>query len=172
MLTTVTPSPRHWLQCVAICLGCLGSGAFAEDLLGTVIAVHDGDTITLQNESGQKKIRLAGIDAPELNQPFGVESRIALREAVLDKAVLVETSKSDKFGRVVGRVILDGQDINLKQVQSGMAWVYREYLRELSKEDRVVYIEAETQSKTSDAGLWKDESPIEPWTSRRKTVAN
>jgi endonuclease YncB( thermonuclease family) len=150
----------------------LGSGAFAEVLLGTVIAVHDGDTITLQNESGQKKIRLAGIDAPELNQPFGVESRIALREAVLDKAVLVETSKSDKFGRVVGKVTVDGQDINLKQLQLGMAWVYREYLKELSKEDKVLYLEAEVQSKTSDAGLWKDESPIEPWTSRRKTVAN
>ena len=146
--------------------------ALSSTLIGDVVAVHDGDTITLQLERGQKKIRLAGIDAPELTQPYGVESLGALREAVIDKQVQVQTSKSDKYGRVVGRVILDGQDINLKQVQSGMAWVYREYLRELSKEDRVVYIEAEAQSKTSDAGLWKDESPIEPWTSRRKTVAN
>ena len=61
-----------------ICLGCLASGVSTEVLLGTVIAVHDGDTITLKNESGQKKIRLAGIDAPELNQPYGVESRGAL----------------------------------------------------------------------------------------------
>jgi endonuclease YncB( thermonuclease family) len=142
--------------------------ALASTLIGDVVAVHDGDTITLQNKSGQKKIRLAGIDAPELNQPFGVESRIALREAVLDKAVLVETSKSDKFGRVVGRVILDGQDINLKQVQIGMAWVYREYLKELSKEDKVLYLEAEVQSKAVVAGLWNESNPVEPWIWRKK----
>ena len=95
--------------------------ALAEVLLGTVIAVHDGDTITLRTETNKKKIRLAGIDAPELKQPYGVESRSAVREAVLDKVVLVETSRNDKYGRAIGKVILDGQDINLKQVQSGMA---------------------------------------------------
>ena len=114
MLTAVASSFRHWLKCLTICLGFLASSVFAEVLFGTVVAVHDGDTITLKNESGQKKIRLAGIDAPELNQPFGVESRAALREVVLDKQVQVETSKTDKYGRVVGRVILDGVDINLQ----------------------------------------------------------
>ncbi len=168
MLKVSKPTVRHWFQCVAICLGCLGSGAFAEVLLGTVIAVHDGDTITLQNESGQKKIRLAGIDAPELKQPYGVESRRALREVVLDKQVRVETAKIDKFGRVVGRVILDGQDINLKQLQLGMAWVYRAYLKELSKEDRATYLEAEAQSKVTPVGLWKDSNPVEPWIWRKK----
>ncbi len=92
------------------------SGVSADVLLGTVIVVNDGDTITLQNESGQKKIRLAGIDAPEINQPYGAESHSALREAVIDKSVLIETIETDKYGQVVGKVILDGQDINLKQV--------------------------------------------------------
>ena len=128
--------------------------ANAEVLWGTVIEVHDGDTITLKSEAGLKKIRLAGIDAPELNQPYGVESRSALREAVIEKQVHVETSKTDKYGRVVGKVILDGQDINLKQVQSGMAWAYREYLKELSKVDKALYLEAEAQSKAIPAGLW------------------
>jgi endonuclease YncB( thermonuclease family) len=136
--------------------------ALAEVLLGTVIAVHDGDTITLRTETNKKKIRLAGIDAPELKQPYGVESRSALREAVLDKVVLVETSKNDKYGRAIGKVILDGQDINLKQLQSGVAWVYRAYLKELSKEDRVVYREAEAQSKAIAAGLWNESNPVEP----------
>lgn len=168
MLTTVTPSPRHWLKCLTIFLCCLASGVSAEVLLGTVIAVHDGDTITLQNESGEKKIRLAGIDAPELKQPYGVESRRALREVVLDKQVRVETAKIDKFGRAVGRVILDEQDINLKQLQLGMAWVYRAYLKELSKEDRATYLEAEAQSKVTPVGLWKDSNPVEPWIWRKK----
>ena len=169
MLNFPTLRAGYWLNCLVICLGCLVvSDVSAEALLGKVIAVHDGDTITLQNESGQKKIRLAGIDAPELNQPFGVESRAALREVVLDKQVQVETSKTDKYGRVVGKVMLDGQDINLKQVQSGMAWVYRAYLKELSKEDRAAYPEAEAQSKATAAGLWKDLNPVEPWIWRKK----
>jgi len=140
----------------------------AEVLLGTVVAVHDGDTITLKNESGQKKIRLAGIDAPELTQPYGVESREALKGAVIDRQVQVETTKADKYGRVVGKVALDGQDINLNQVQSGMAWVYREYLKELSKVDKALYLEAEAQSKAIAAGLWRDSIPVEPWIWRKK----
>ena len=144
------------------------SVAVAEVLLGTVIAVHDGDTITLRTETNKKKIRLAGIDAPELKQPYGVESRAVLREAVLDRQVQVETTKADKYGRVVGKVIVDGQDINLKQVQSGMAWVYREYLKELAKEDKVLYVEAEAQSKAVAAGFWNRSNPVEPWIWRKK----
>ena len=147
---------------------CLASGVSAEVLLGTVIAVHDGDTITLKNESGRKKIRLAVIDAPELTQPYGVESREALKGAVLDRQVQVETTKADKYGRVVGKVVLDGQDINLKQLQLGMAWAYREYLKELSKEDKVLYLEAEEQSKVIASGLWKDLNTVEPRILRKK----
>jgi endonuclease YncB( thermonuclease family) len=144
------------------------SFASAEALLGTVIAVHDGDTITLRTETNKKKIRLAGIDAPELKQPYGVESRSLLREAVLDKSVLVETSRIDKYGRVIGKVKFDGQDINLKQIQLGGAWVYRANLKKLSKEDRGFYLEAEAQSKAIAAGLWKDSNAIEPWIWRKK----
>jgi endonuclease YncB( thermonuclease family) len=144
------------------------SFASAEALSGTVIAVHDGDTITLRTETNKKKIRLAGIDAPELKQPYGVESRSLLRGIVLDKSVLVETSRNDKYGRVIGKVTLDGQDITLKQIQSGGAWVYRAYLNELSKEDRATYLEVEAQSKAIAIGLWKDSNPVEPWTWRKK----
>jgi len=139
-------------------------------LLGTVVAVHDGDTITLQNESGQKKIRLAGIDAPELKQPYGVESRSLLRQAVLDKSVLVETSRNDKYGRVIVKVTLDGQDINLKQIQSGGAWVYREYLKEFSKDEKAIYLAAESDSKRNSVGIWNDVLPLAPWEFRRKKV--
>ncbi len=122
----------------------------------------------MRTATNKKKIRLAGIDAPELKQPYGAESRSLLREAVLDKSVLVETSRNDKDGRVIGKVTVDGQDINLKQIQLGGAWVYRAYLKELSKEDRVFYIEAEAQSKAIAAGLWKDSNAIEPWIWRKK----
>ena len=136
--------------------------------MGTVIAVHDGDTITLRTETNKKKIRLAGIDAPELKQLYGVESREALKGAVLDRQVQVKTTKADKYGRVVGKVVLDGQDINLKQLQLGMAWAYREYLKELSKLDKALYLDAEAYSKSIPVGQWEDLNVTEPWIWRKK----
>ena len=93
-----------------------------------------------------------------------------LREAVLDKSVLVETSRNDKYGRVIGKVTLDGQDINLKQIQSGWAWVYREYLKEFSKDEKAIYLATESDSKRNSVGIWNDVLPLAPWEFRRKKV--
>ena len=90
MLNIAIPRERQWLNWLAICLGYLVvSSVSAEVLFVTVIAVQDGDTITLRTESNKKRIRLAGIDVPELKRPYGFESRLLLWEAVLDKSVLV-----------------------------------------------------------------------------------
>lgn len=137
--------------------------AVSELLTGTVIAVHDGDTLTLKSGDKERKIRLAGIDAPELSQTYGVESRNALREVVLNRDLKVETFKTDRYGRYVGKVSFDGQDINLTQVHSGMAWVYTSYLTEMSVVDKRIYLNAESNSKSKGLGLWKTNEPIEPW---------
>lgn len=162
------PRPRFCL-CLILFIGSSLwlSVAFGEVLIGTVIAVHDGDTITVRSESKQIKIRLAGIDAPELNQPFGQDSRKVLREAVLERQVQLDVSKKDKYGRVVGRVKLNELDINLQQIQFGLAWVYPEYLRELAKEDRRLYLEVETSSKKNERGLWSAIDPVAPWLWRK-----
>lgn len=141
----------------------------AEDITGGVFSVHDGDTITLQTSSDTKKVRLAGIDAPELKQPYGPESRDALKQDILNQTVTVETSKQDKYGRSVGKLIFNGEDINLKQVSRGMAWVYTDYLKELSKEDQQLYLDAEKSAQKAQVGLWQDESPTAPWTYRKQT---
>jgi endonuclease YncB( thermonuclease family) len=133
-----------------------------------VIAVHDGDTLTLKTHSEEKKIRLASIDAPELNQPFGIESRDMLRALVLGKQVQVDFIKRDKYSRLVGKVVLNSDDINLMQVQLGAAWVYREYFKEIPLQERALYLEAEALSKDSAAGLWKDGEVVEPWIWRKK----
>lgn len=83
--------------------------AVAVLLIGTVSAVHDGDTFTIKTATSQQKVRLAGIDAPELDQPFGVESRGYLRKVVLHKLVSIETVKNDKYGRVIGKLTHDGR---------------------------------------------------------------
>ena len=151
---------------IPIALAFIGS-ASAELLTGTVTSVHDGDTLTLQTGTEQKKIRLAGIDAPELKQLFGPESRDALRQAVLNQSVAVDINKQDRYGRAVGKVLLNGEDVNLKQVSAGLAWVYTDYIKELSVEDRQRYRAAETAANDAHLGLWQDEEQVAPWTYRK-----
>lgn len=151
---------------IPVALALVGS-ASAELLTGTVTSVHDGDTLTLQAGAEQKKIRLAGIDAPELKQPFGLESREALRQSVLNQAVNIDTTKQDRYGRAVGKVLLNGEDVNLKQVSAGLAWVYTDYIKELSVEDREQYRSAETAANDAHIGIWQDDQPVAPWTYRK-----
>lgn len=134
---------------------------------GAVISIYDGDTITLQTEATTKKIRLAGIDAPELKQPYGIASRDALSQDVLNQQVTVDTTKTDRYGRAVGKVLLNGEDVNLKQVRRGLAWVYTDYIKELSAEDREFYKAAEKAANDEQLGLWRDEQPVAPWTYRK-----
>lgn len=138
------------------------------EFIGVISAVHDGDTITLQSEATTKKIRLAGIDAPELKQPYGIESRDALRQDILNQQVTVDTSKTDKYGRSVGKVLINNEDINLKQVRRGLAWVYTDYIKELSADDQGLYKASEKAANDEHIGLWQDEQPVAPWTYRKQ----
>lgn len=137
--------------------------ASAELFTGIVSSVYDGDTITVHTDSGVKRLRLAGIDAPELTQPFGIESRDVLRNLILNQPVTVDTMKQDRYGRSVGKVLLNGEDVNLKQVSVGLAWVYTEYIKELLQEGQVLYRAAEKAANDARIGLWIDLEPVAPW---------
>ena len=142
----------------------LSLNAHADTLLGKVISVADGDTITvLDADKVQHKIRLAGIDAPEKKQAFGNRSKESLSDLVFDKTVNVETEKRDRYGRQIGKVLVNGQDVNLVQVERGMAWFYRQYQREQSPNDRRLYEAAEDAAKAGKRGLWRDVDPVPPW---------
>lgn len=142
----------------------LSLNAHADTLLGKVISVADGDTITvLDADKVQHKIRLAGIDAPEKKQAFGNRSKESLSDLVFDKTVNVETEKRDRYGRQIGKVLVDGQDVNLVQVERGMAWFYRQYQREQSPNDRKLYEAAEDAAKAGRRGFWRDSDPVPPW---------
>lgn len=140
---------------------------YAELFTGIVSSVYDGDTITLQTDSGVKRVRLAGIDAPELKQPFGNESRDALGQSVLNQQVTVDATKQDRYGRSVGKLLLNNEDINLKQVRRGLAWVYTDYIKELTAENQELYKTAERAANDDHIGLWQDEQPVAPWKYRR-----
>jgi micrococcal nuclease len=141
----------------------------ATEITGKVVAISDGDTLTVLDESKtQHRIRLAGIDAPEKAQPFGTKSRQALSEYVFSKDVNVTVVDIDRYKRVVGIVNLDGKDINQLLVTEGHAWVYRQYLKNLPIGKSEAYIEAEQQARLNKTGLWADKEPMPPWEWRRR----
>lgn len=156
------------MRTVAFCLALLASTCWAEQLLGTVVAIADGDTVTvLDGSRAQHKVRLAGIDAPERQQAFGTRSRQRLADLVAGAEVLVEHHKRDRYGRLVGKVLVRGADVGRILVVDGLAWHYKQYEREQSAEDRVSYAEAETSARELRVGLWQDAAPVPPWEWRK-----
>jgi endonuclease YncB( thermonuclease family) len=148
---------------------CLVLQVQADTLLGRVVSVADGDTITILDDTHtQHKIRLTGIDAPEQRQGFGKVSKERLAEQVAGQSVAVEWAKVDRYGRKVGKVLLAGLDCNLEQVKRGMAWHYKQYEREQSPADRQSYAAAEAEARAAKLGLWRDAEPMPPWEFRRK----
>lgn len=142
--------------------------ASAETIQGKVVGVTDGDTITVLDQSKtQHKIRLSGIDAPEKGMPFGQKSKDHLSDLVAGKEVSVEATKVDRYGRSVGKVLVEGLDANLAQVEAGYAWHYKDYQREQSRVDRLAYSHAEDRAREVKKGLWLDKEPVPPWEWRR-----
>lgn len=142
--------------------------AYAAELQGTVVGVHDGDTVTVLDATRrQHKIRLAGIDAPELSQAFGRVSRKHLADQVAGRTVVIEWAKRDKYQRLVGKVLLDGRDINITQIEAGLAWHYKKYASEQTPEDRQRYARAEEEARARRRGLWQDSHVVPPWDFRR-----
>ncbi|WP_205853073.1 thermonuclease family protein [Polaromonas sp. AER18D-145] len=168
------PSPvfgrRVWRGLLAslMALG-ISAGAAAAVLAGKVVAVTDGDTITVLDAGKvEHAVRLSGIDAPEKKMPFGQRSKQHLSDLLYGKWVEVEGEKNDRYGRLVGKVLVNGIDANLAQVQAGMAWHYKQYEREQTASDRQTFAEAEIRSATARQGLWVDRDPVAPWDWRKE----
>jgi endonuclease YncB( thermonuclease family) len=141
-----------------------GDDAPASDLAGRVTKVADGDTFTLRLEGRRDlRIRMFAIDAPESDQPYGQAAKRALSDKLLSQDVRIVLQDVDNYGRMVSTVYLGGRDINLEQVQSGLAWWYRDF----APDDRAMR-EAETAARNADRGLWQDADPTPPWEWRRQ----
>lgn len=148
---------------------CVASALAAADVTGKIVAVTDGDTVTVLDDlNRQHKVRLAGIDAPEKRQPFGQRSKQTLSECAFGRSANVEGSKVDRYGRLVGKVHVGGVDCNLRQVQQGLAWHYKRYVSEQQAADKIQYDAAEAAARNSRLGLWQESSPIPPWDFRRR----
>ena len=135
----------------------------------SVTHVHDGDTIRATDANGRnQRIRLANIDAPETSQAHGIASRDALRQMLNGQRINVEVVETDRYGRQVARITLNGKDINLAQLANGNAWHYRQYARRnQSPQEYQRYATAEAQAQQQRKGLWANKNPLAPWQYRQ-----
>ena len=131
--------------------------AHAGELRGRVVAVADGDTLTILDASRQQhRIRLAEIDAPEKRQPFGQRSKQSLSDLCYGRDAAIENDGRDPNGRTIGH------DTNAEQVRRGMAWVFDRYATE-----RSLYA-IQDEARAARRGLWSDPAPVPPWEYRAK----
>lgn len=129
-----------------------------------VVGVTDGDTLTVrEGDRKQYKVRLPGIDAPEKHQGFADRSKQHLSSLAFQKKAIVDCYKTDQYKRKVCRVWVEGKDVALAQVQSGLAWHYKRFQKEQTPSERAAYAQAEDNARASRIGLWKSERPVPPW---------
>ena len=137
----------------------------AEDIYGIVVSVADGDTVTLKANDITHKIRLAEIDTPEKDQPYGLTATSALTDLLLTHRVRVKVVKeSDRYGRVIGRIFIEQKDVSAYMVEQGHAMVYHRYLTDKS------LLALEANAKYKKLGLWglPEEDRVEPWLWRQQ----
>lgn len=141
--------------------------SYADVFSGRVVGVTDGDTLTVLEGQTPRKVRVAGIDAPEKRQPFGARSKAGLSDCAFGQSAVVEWKKIDRYGRIIGKVFIGDADCGLRQIQAGLAWHYVAYAKDQSREDQLSYAAAESAARDRAKGQWADLNAIPPWDWRR-----
>jgi endonuclease YncB( thermonuclease family) len=135
----------------------LAPASAAADFTGRVVKVQSGDTMTVLANGRHVRVRLESIDAPELAQPFGKESRQSLTELCGGKSASVKETGKDR-NRTRGWVFCDSVDANSEQVRRGMAWVFAHSVPVGSP-----LYEQEAYARLRGIGLWSAPDPVAPW---------
>jgi endonuclease YncB( thermonuclease family) len=148
---------------IAVALVATAHVARPAEIVGKVVRVHDGDTLTLLVDHRQIRVRLVEIDAPELGQAFGRRSRDSLAGMCAGTTATITEHGRDRYGRALGRVTCAGIDSNAEQVRRGLAWVYVRYA---PKNTSLYAIQSE--ARLEHRGLWVDAKPVAPWEWRQR----
>ncbi|MHC1743950.1 MAG: thermonuclease family protein [Syntrophobacteraceae bacterium] len=127
---------------------------------GKVVGVSDGDTITVMHDGKGEKIRLYGVDCPESHQDYGQKAKQFTSELVFGKTVDVQPETTDRYGRTVGRVSLDGIVLNAELIKAGYAWMYRQYCARPECQD---WEKLEALARDHKLALWSMPNPVPPW---------
>ena len=154
---------------LALCLMLLVlAPAWAADTMsGIVFVVIDGDTVLFKpNSYGAAsraflKLRLANIDAPEKDQPYGEAATRALSALVLNQRVDVTTVATDFYGRTIAQLQAGDVQVNTELVRRGLAWASRKAAMKKIQRD----------AQQAARGLWREVAPMPPWVWRREHSA-
>ena len=142
----------------------LTCAARAEQWTGLVVAIQDGDTITVLRGRDQVKVRLDGIDCPERTQPYGNRAQQKTADLSFNRKVSVITKSKDRYGRTLASVILpNGRSLNEELLRAGLAWWYRKY----APKNRALEL-LEEAARDARLGLWADPDPTPPWLWRKE----
>lgn len=142
-----------WLALLAVPAG---GGTFFD---ARVVNVIDGDTVDVLVDGQPRRIRIAGIDAPERGQPWSRKSKKALSRRVSGKDVRINEVTTDNYDRTVGEVYADDVCVGCELVREGHAWVYRRYSQD------PVLLALEADAREHRRGLWAlpEASRVPPW---------
>lgn len=138
---------------------------YSQSLTGRVIAIKDGDTvIVLDTLSHQTTLRLAEVDCPEKNQPFGTKSKQFTSDQIYLKTIKYIVTDTDRYGRSIAMIYYDTDNkyLSAEIIKAGMGWHYKRY--STSKELATF----EDNAKRNKIGLWVDNNPINPSEWRKK----
>lgn len=151
-------------------LGASGLPQSSSTLQGRVVGVMDGDTLeVLDDSAATHRVRLAYIDAPEHDQPYGLRARQHLAGLVFGQQVELVVHGQDKYGRTLADVFRGRDDVGAAQLQAGLAWHYVYYARKQQDGDAYRHYQAlEQQARLAQLGLWQDDQAVAPWDFRRK----
>lgn len=127
-----------------------------------VVGVKDGDTVVILWENKPQTVRLAHVDCPEKNQPFGAKAKIFVSDFCFGKTVqIVIAGKPDRNGRWIAEIFYNNQNLGKELVRKGLAWHFKKYSKNLT------YAELERTAGKKKAGLWSDPHPVAPWDWRK-----
>ena len=136
----------------------LSAAASADEIIrAKAVSIVDGDSISAVINQELVRVRLAGVDAPEGNQPFAIDSRQSLHDLCFWVEAELSSISKDYYGRMLAKVKCNGVNVNAEQVRRGMAWV-----ADQSVEDREL-VQLQEEAQAAKRGLWSYESPIPPW---------
>lgn len=128
------------------------------EFVARVIAVHEGDRLTIYHQGRKDTVYLAEIDCPELKQSYGKQAKHATAAYIGNREVVVRNLKKDRQGRMTAEIVLrDGRLIAHELVKEGLAWV------QPGKSQDQTIKDMEELARASGKGLWSEPNPIPPW---------
>jgi micrococcal nuclease len=136
----------------------LSTQVIAAPILEKVI---DGDTVQIQDQDRHYRLRLLDIDAPELHQAFGKQSRRSLIQLCVKATITINVEGLDPYGRQLGHLYCNGTEASQAQVAQGMAWFNDRYSKRTSLQT------LQQQAQEQGLGLWQSARPMPPWQWRK-----